>query len=160
MAQVIIEDREAIARTWVMWGRTIALGAVIGLIFWLVTLLIGRFVVEPLACRQIVNAAMCTNATPLAGNIAAILVAVLAIVGMVRMGVARPIIIAAASAAVLWNLSTWTMGLFWIEAIIWSALLYALSYALFGWITRYMTLWVTIVISLIIVVIIRIAAAL
>jgi hypothetical protein len=160
MAQVIIEDREVVARTWMMWGRTIILGALMGLIFWLVTVLVGRYAVEPLVCRQVVDAAMCTNATSLAGNISAVLVAALAIIAMVRIGVARPIIIAAATAAVLWNLSTWTMGLFWVEAIIWSVLLYALSYALFAWITRYVTLWVTIVISLVIVVIIRIAAAL
>jgi len=160
MAQVIIEDQAVINRTYVTWGRTIAVGAALAVVFWLLTLLIGRFIVEPLVCRQIVDATMCNDATPLAGKIATIFTAVLGIVVMVRMRIARPIIIAVATAAVLWDLAAWTQGLFWLEGIIWSVLLYALCFALFAWITRYVTLWVTIVVSIVIVLIVRIALAL
>jgi len=159
MAQVIIEDQAVINRTWMTWGRTIAIGAGLGLIFWLLTLLIGRYVVEPLTCRTIVDATMCTDATPLAGKIATILVAVIGVITMVRLRIARPIIITVAAAALLWNLASWTLGLFWLEAIVWSVFLYALCFALFAWITRHVTLWVTIVISLLIVLIIRISLA-
>ena len=157
MAQVIIEDQTVLSRTWVTWGRTIALGAALGLIFWIVTVVIGRYIVEPLVCKDLVDAAVCVDAVPIAGKIATILVAVLGVIAMVRVGIARPIIIAVASAALLWNLASWTQGLFWLESIIWSVLLYALCFALFAWITRYVTLWVTIVVSLLIVLIIRIA---
>jgi len=160
MAQVIIEDPVALQRTYLAWGRTIALGAVLGLIFWLVTVLIGNYAVEPFTCRNLAAAQMCTDAIPLAGKITTILVAALAVVAMVRMRIARPIIIAIATAAILWDLASWTQGLFWVEAILWSVLLYALCFALFAWISRYITLWVTIVISLLIVLIIRIALAL
>jgi len=159
MAQVIIEDQAVINRTWTTWGRTIAIGAGLGLIFWLLTLLIGRYIVEPLTCRTIVDATMCTDATPLAGKIATILIAVAGVIAMVRLRIARPIIISVATAALLWNLAGWTQGLFWLEAIVWSVLLYALCFALFAWITRHATLWVTIVISLLIVLIIRITLA-
>ena len=159
MAQVIIEDQAVINRTWMTWGRTIAIGAGLGLIFWLLTLLIGRYVVEPLTCRTIVDATMCTDATPLAGKIATILVAVIGVITMVRLRIARPIIITVAAAALLWNLASWTLGLFWLEAIAWSVFLYALCFALFAWITRHVTLWVTIVVSLLIVLIIRISLA-
>jgi len=159
MAQVIIEDQAVINRTWMTWGRTIAIGAGLGLIFWLLTLLIGRYVVEPLTCRTIVDATMCTDATPLAGKIATILVAVIGVITMVRLRIARPIIITVAAAALLWNLASWTLGLFWLEAIVWSVFLYALCFALFAWITRHVTLWVTIVVSLLIVLIIRISLA-
>lgn len=160
MAEIIIEDREAISRSWVLWGRTIVLGAVVGFIFWLLTVLIGHYVVEPLVCRQLVNAAACSNATPLAGNIAAVLVAVLAVIVMVRMAVARPIIITIGTAALLWNLASWTLGLFWLEAIVWSIALYALAFALFAWMTRYATLWMTVIVSLFIILVIRIALVL
>jgi len=160
MAQVIIEDPAALQQTYRAWGRTIALGAVIGLVFWLVTVLVGNYIVEPLVCRNLTDAAMCTDATPLAGKIVTILVAALAVVAMVRMRVARPIIIAVATAAILWDLAAWTQGLFWLEAILWSVLLYALTFALFAWISRYATLWVAIVVSVLIVLIIRIALVL
>lgn len=160
MAQIIIEDPEAMSRSLVLWGRTIALGVVVGLISWLLTGLISHYVVEPIVCGQGINAAACSDATALAGKIATVLVATLAIAVMVRMSVARPIIVAIATAALLWNLADWTLGLFWLEAIAWSVLLYALCFALFAWITRYATLWVTLIGSLLIVLVIRILLAL
>lgn len=160
MAQVIITDQQVVSTGWAAWGRTIAFGAITGIIFWLLTIIIGRYVVEPLVCRQVIDATMCTNATSLAGNISAILAATLSVVVMVRAGIARPIIVVVATAALLWNLAAWTDGLFWLEALVWSAILYAAAFALFGWITRYVTLWVTLILSFLIVAIIRIALVL
>jgi len=162
MAHVVIEDQyqTVISRTWQTWGRTVVLGAVVGLTFWLLTTLIGQYIVEPIACKQVINAAACTNALPLAGNIATVLVAALAVVGMVRLSIARPIIVAVGAGALLWDLGGWTLDLFWVEAIAWSVLLYALVFALFGWITRYAALLTSLILSLLIVLIIRIALAL
>lgn len=160
MAQVFITDQQVISTSWREWGRTIGFGAATGLIFWLLTVLLQRYVVDPLVCRQIINATLCANSTPLTGNIAAILTAAIAVVFLVRAQIARPIILAVATAALLWDLALWTDGLFWLEAVVWSVALYALCYALFGWITRYAILWVTVVLSLLITVIIRIALVL
>ena len=160
MAQVIITDQQAVAESWAMWVRTVILGAIIGLVFWVVSVLLARYVIEPLVCRQVVDAAMCTNATPIAGMITTVLVAVAGIVAMVRMGIARPIVVAVATAALLWGLSAWTQGLFWLEAISWSIILYGLTYALFAWITRYASLLMTIILSVLVVLVIRIALVL
>jgi hypothetical protein len=160
MARVIITDQQVINTSWREWGRIIVFGATTGLIFWLLTILLQRYVVDPIVCKQALNATLCSNSTPISGNIAAILTAVAAIIFMVRAGIARPVVIAVATAALLWDLAAWTDGLFWLEAVVWSIVLYALTYALFSWITRYATLWVTIVLSLLIVVIIRIALVL
>jgi len=160
MAQVVITDQQAVAESWAMWVRTVILGASVGLVFWILTVLIGRYIIEALACGPVLNAALCADPKPLAGNIATILVAVLGVVAMVRIGAARPIIVAVAAAALVWDLAAWTNGLFWLEAIAWSIIIYALAYALFAWITRYAILWATIVISLLIILIIRIALVL
>jgi hypothetical protein len=160
MAQILITDQQVVAESHITWIRTILLGMGTGLLFWLLTVLIGHYVIEPLTCRQVIDAAQCTNATPLAGNISAIFVAILAIFTMIRIGAARPIIVAVASAAILWSLASWTQGLFWLEAIGWSVLLYGLAFALFSWITRHPLLWVTLVLSAIIVLAVRIAAIL
>ena len=157
MAKVVVTEQQVIAESWAMWVRTIVLGALLGIIFWVIALLIGHYIVEPLTCRQIVNASLCLNATPLAGKIAAVLVAVIAVFALIRLNAARPIILAVGTAALLWDLSAWTLGLFWLEAIAWSIILYALCFALFAWITRYAALWVTVVVSLLIVIAIRIA---
>jgi hypothetical protein len=143
-----------------MWVRTIVLGAVTGLIFWLLTILIANYVINPLACGRLFNATLCVDPTPVAGTIAAILAAVVGVISMVRIGAARPIIIAVASAALLWDLGAWTDGLFWLEAVAWSIVLYAAVYALFAWITRYANLWIVVTTSVLIVLIIRIALVL
>ena len=140
--------------------RTVLLGAAIGFVFWILTTLIGRYIIDPIACGQVVNAVLCNDPKPLAGNIAAILVAVGGVIAMVRIGASRPIIVAVATAAILWQLGAWISGLFWLEAIAWSVILYALTYALFAWITRHAVLWLTIAISLVIVIVIRILLAL
>ena len=160
MAQVIITDQQAVAESYSMWVRTIILGAVTGFIFWLLTIIVARYIVDPLACGRLFNAAVCVDSTPLAGNIAAILAAIVGLISMVRIAAARPIVIAVATAALLWDLGAWTDGLFWLEAVSWSIILYAAAYALFSWITRSANLLMTVVISLLIVLIIRIAVVL
>ena len=160
MAQVIITDQEALAASWRAWVRAIVIGAIVGVVFWILTLLIERYIIDPLVCSKAVNATLCAGSLPLAGTISTILAGVVGIVLMVRGAVARPIIIAVATAALLWDLAAWTEGLFWLESFAWSVALYALVFALFAWITRHSLLWVTIVLSVLIVVIIRIALVL
>lgn len=160
MAQVLITDQQANAESLTMWVRTIVLGALLGILFWLLTILIGHYIIEPLYCRNMVNAALCNNSTPLSGNIAAVLVALAGVIAMVRIGAARPIVIAVATAALLWDLASWTQGVFWLEAVLFSVVLYAITFALFAWITRYASLLVTLIITVLIVIIIRIALVL
>lgn len=160
MAQIIITDQQAVTESYAMWVRTVVLGAITGIVFWLLTILIARYIVDPIACGRLMNATLCVDSTPFAGNIAAILAAVVGVIAMVRIGAARPIVIAVASAALLWDLAAWTDGLFWLEAVAWSVMLYAAVYALFAWITRYANLWITVAISVLIVLIIRIALVL
>lgn len=156
----VIADEQIVDRTWNIWLRTVVTGAALGLVFWIVTILLNNYVIEPLACQNMTNASVCVNSVPLAGNIATILTGLLGIVVMVRMGIYRPIILAVASAALLWNLAGMTDGLFWAEALVWSIVLYAGSYGLFAWIARYSRLWAVIAISVLIVLIIRIALVL
>ena len=152
MAQVIVEDREIIAVTLQSWLRVIGLGAVVGLAIWVLSALLGRYAFEPLLGET-------TNGFIVAGKVATVLVATGAVLGMVRLGVARPIVIAVASAALLWDLSVWSQGMFWLEAVAWSVLLYVASYALFGWIARHGSALVAMIVTIIIVVVIRLALA-
>jgi hypothetical protein len=156
----VIADEQVVDRTWIIWLRTVGIGAGLGLVFWILTILLSNYVIEPLACQGTLNASVCANSVPLAGNIATILAGLLGIVVMVRMGIYRPIILAVAVAALLWDLAGMTNGLFWAEAIGWSVVLYAVTYGLFAWIARYSRLWAVIAISVLIVLIIRIALVL
>lgn len=157
MAKTIIEDAQLSGYSLRSWGRVIAYGAVIGLVYWLLALVISKFIVEPLVCRQLVDAAACVNAPVVAGKITTVLVAALSIAGMIRLGVVRPIIIAVASAAVLWEVPTYMQGLFWLEGALWTIVAYVLSYALFGWLARSAGAVIAVILSIVLVVGIRIA---
>lgn len=161
MAKVIVEkEQTVVVQTWQPWVRVVVIGLAIGFVAWVLTSLLARYVIEPLTCRDVANAAMCLNAVPVAGNVAAIIAGLLGTLVLVRMGIARPIVLAIATAALLWNIAAWTAGLHWFETILWTVLLYALSYLLFAWIARYARLWVVLAVSILIVVIIRIALVL
>jgi apolipoprotein N-acyltransferase len=71
-----------------------------------------------------------------AGNIMTVVVAILGVFALIRTLQPRPIIIAVASAVVLWGLGQYLNGLVWYEAILWSVLLYAVTYILFGLVAR------------------------
>lgn len=156
MARTIIEDEQLKSYSLKSWVRVIIFGLIIGALYVLVSLVIANAVVEPLACRQISEATSCVNASVTAGRVATVLVAALAIFGLVRLGAVRPVIIAIASAAVLWSLPTYLQGLEWYEMLAWSVVLYAAAYALFGWIARTPSSALAIFISIVITLIIRI----
>lgn len=156
MARLVTNEQVTILQPWQQWLRTVFIGAGLGVLFWVLTALLSRYVIEPITCQQIVDVAACVDATSRAGMIAAILTGFVAVLVMVRMRIAQPIILAVGTAAILWDLAAWTTGLLWIEAIAWSILLYALCYGLFGWITRVPRLIIAIIIGLIICLSIRI----
>jgi hypothetical protein len=157
MAKTIIEDEQLSTYLLRSWIRVVIFGAIAGLIYWIFVAVIGSFIIEPLACRSTMNASTCVQATPLAGQITTVIIAALSIAGMVRLGVVRPIVIAVASAAVLWNLSAYTEGLFWLEGAVWAVVLYAFAYALFGWLARSTSAAIAVFSSIIIALLIRIA---
>ena len=122
----------------------ITVGMILGLLFWGLNSLLGHF----------------TSSATISGDIAAIIVAVVGLVVMVIMRLARPIIIVLSGAVTLWGLATWTVGLSLGETIAWEVALYALVYVLFSWISRFSRA-VPVLISIItIVVIARIVASL
>ncbi|MEO6109839.1 MAG: hypothetical protein ABIP50_02420 [Candidatus Saccharimonadales bacterium] len=159
MAKVLV-DKVVVTRPWMEWLKIVLIGAGIGIVFWLLTIMLTRYVVEPLTCKNIADAANCVNASSLAGNIATVITALVAILILIRMRVIQPVILAVGTAALLWDLSAWFSGLFWLEAFGWTILLYGLCFGLFAWISRYSRLLFAVIISLMIILIIRIALVL
>lgn len=161
MAKVVAKEVRVIAQPeWHAWLKMIGYGAAVGFLVYLVGIILGRYVVEPFMCRNVVDLATCVDPSLLAGRISAVLVAVGAIFGLVKLMVARPLVIAVASVVVLWDMSAWTAGLFWLEALAWSMTLYVLAYVLFAWIARHAHIVVSLVTAVVIAVAIRIALAL
>jgi hypothetical protein len=155
MATIVTDEARIVPRPeWQIWLRIAAIGAVVGLVYWVVYMLLHHYVVSPLTCGP---ANSCQQTAGLSGSIATILVAVGALFATIRLSVARPVVVTVASAVVLWPLATWTAGLFWLEAVAWAIVLYSLAYLLYGWIGRYVSTVVAIVTAVVIAIILRVA---
>lgn len=153
MARTVLEDEQLSSYSLRSWGRVIAFGSGVGLLYWLLALVISNFVIDPIACRRAIEAA-CVDAVPIAGRVSTVIIAAFAVAGMVRFGVVRPVLIAVAAAVILWDLATYTQGLGWIEAVLWSMLAYAVSYALFGWLARSASTLLAIIFTVLVVIVI------
>jgi hypothetical protein len=158
MAKVIERDVQSqeISGLYSIW-KLVIIGAVSGLLFWLLTFLLENFVIAPLFCGSANGATACANKLMISGNIAMIIVAVAGIIAMVRLRMTQPLIVAVATVAALWGLAQWTGGLPIWEMIMWSGLVYLMAYLLFSWIVRFDRIWPVVVIILIIIIGIRIA---
>lgn len=160
MAKVIVDERTVVVKPWWARVRIVFTGALLGLIWWVLTALLRFYVIEPIACRDLANAATCVDSLGVAGSIATVLVALIGAFLLVRTLQPRPIIIAVASAVVLWSLAYYFTGLAWYEAILWSILLYAVTYVLFGLIARIVWMPAAIMTAVVTALVIRILLAL
>lgn len=132
-------------------------GAVVGVAVWLLTMLIRHVVMVPIFCGD-PSSAGCAGATDVAGIFATIIAAVIGLMGLVRIGVYRPLLIVIAAAISLWGLSGWVSGLF-IGALVWSVVLYALAYTAFAWFVRIRPFVPALVVVVVVVLLARVLAA-
>ncbi|MFZ2125665.1 MAG: hypothetical protein WA087_01850 [Candidatus Saccharimonadales bacterium] len=145
MAKIIKSDVDSqLFSAFYPFWRIAIVGLVIGLVFWGTAELIDGY----------------TDSISLAGNIATIISSIIAVAAMVRLQIAQPLIIAVLAGAALWGLAEWTDGLFWIEAIAWSAVIYTLSYVCFSWLLRFKNSLSILVGALIVLVAIRVVITL
>jgi hypothetical protein len=142
------------------WWQIALTGVAIGALYFILTALVGHFVIEALYCGASFNAANCSNSISLSGNIATILVGTIGLGVMVSLRIVRPIIVAIAAGVSLWGLSVWTVGLGWGEIVVLSSILYGLSYVVFAWICRYNETIPVIIVSILIAVMARIVIGL
>ena len=133
------------------WLYVLITGILIGAFVWGSTLLLERYVIDPLACRAS-TILDCGRSFEIAAGVATVVGAILGIGGLIRVNVYRPLIVAVATLAILWSLPMWVQCLSWPEALAWSAGLYALGYMLFGWLMRYVRLFPVLIVSVILVI--------
>jgi hypothetical protein len=140
MAEIIDSNVESLPvnRPSSVW-KIALIGLTLGILYWCLTALIMNFI----------------KSIDIAGNIVTILVGLIGIVVMLKMFIARPLLVALASAVALWGLASMTDGLVWYEIIAWSALLYGLSYTVFSWIASYKKTVPAVVAVIVVVAIIR-----
>lgn len=159
MAKVIDSsvDSQVLRSTYSLW-KFVLIGVLSGILFWILTSLIERYVINPIFCRSSSNQLLCLNTVSVSGNIATVLVMVIGIVAIVRLRLLQPLIVAVAAGAALWGLAGWTSGLSWGEIVVWDILIYTLAYLSFSWIARYIKIVPVSIIMLLIIISVHIAA--
>ena len=130
------------------------LGVALGFAAALVALLVRQVVLVPLFCGD-PTSGPCLDVNDSAANISAVIIAVIGLLGLIRLSVFRPLLVVVAVLISLWGLGSWTHGLQWYEALAWSILLYALCYVAFSWLVRPRSFVPTAVIVVVAVVLIR-----
>lgn len=137
-----------------MFMRILAIGFVLGIIVWMMTYTLRRFVLASLLCQD--GGTVCVEANDQAGNIATILVGIAGVVALVRAGVYRPIIITLGTAVSLWGVSGWLYGSGALVSIALTATLYTVAYATYAWIVRVRKVPVMLVLFAVLIVISRV----
>ncbi len=134
--------------------QVVLLGVGLGIGAWVLSELIRRVILVPLFCGD-PGSSVCVNASDVAGNVSSIIIIVAGLMGLVRLSVYRPLLIALAVFVSLWGLGAWTAALPWYESLAWFVLLYALCYVVFAWLVRPQSFVQSIVLTLVAVILIR-----
>lgn len=136
MADYIAESQPSIIEMNIkVFLRVVVAGLVVGLATWLLTYLLERFILQAIFCGGN-QAANCSNSAVYAGNIAAVIMAIVGLTVLVKLSVFRPLLIVLATMVSLWGMAGWLSGLTLFETIVFSALLYAACYAAYTWLAR------------------------
>ena len=138
-------------------GFAAIIGLAIGTATWLVSWFFQNVILNPLICHS--SSATCGGNGDIAFNMAAVLMANVGVAALVRKGIYRPVLVVLASVASLWSLQNLISNLGWFEALVWTAVLYALAYALFVWVLKIYNLTIASVLLVVLVVLARIAIA-
>jgi len=127
------------------------IGLLIGLIVWGIGSVVDQYVLKILFCQS----TECVETTPYAIAAASIIGAGLGLFGLVKLRVLRPLLIAVAAMAGLWNLSLHVAELPIYGVILANVFLYGAMYVLFAWLARLRSIYIVLGLFLAIVVAMR-----
>lgn len=134
-------------------GRVAVIGLLAGILLWFFARILGQYVFQPMFCSG--EALRCGAVANTSEVTSAIIVAIVALVALVKAQTYRPLVVVLASIVSLWGLaeimSTTTP---YIVALV-SGALYAVAFLLFTWILRLRVFWLALGITTLFVVVLR-----
>lgn len=134
-------------------------GAGVGVLTWLISLLLQVLVIEPIFCQSADSFNACANGGTISVITSTIVANILGLIALVRLGVYRPLLVVLAAIITLFGIHSFVGSMSWYEATAWYAAVYAISYALYAWVARMVSFAVTLAIMLVIVIVLRVFLA-
>src|SRR3989344_5172113 len=93
------------------------LGVIIGSVAWLLTLLLNQYVMDAVFCGNQSTTNICLNSVVISGNIVLVFATIAGVLGLVRLGVYRPLLVGSAAAICLWGVrggGAWVGWFLWL----------------------------------------------
>ena len=115
--------------------RLLLLGAMLGLFAWSLAIAMDRYMITPFFCGNDASVSVCLNSTVIGGNIATVLMGVMAVPLLAALRTKRALLGALAAVVSLWGIAGWVAGP-WYVSLLWTIAVYAAVYVALGWINR------------------------
>lgn len=133
--------------------QVVAVGAVVGLTVWALTLALDKYVFDAILCHG--SNTRCASSTQYAEAAAAVVSAGIGLFFLAKAQIYRPLLIVLASAASLWGILSLVQLLPWYGIGLSIVGLYAAAYALYSWLARIRIFWLAMILFLVLVVAVR-----
>ena len=129
-------------------------GAGVGVVVWLLALLLGNYVLNPILCHGS-QAMKCVPASQYGEMFASVIGAGAGLFFLVRLQVFRPLLVVLAAIVSLWGLVSIADLMPWYGVLLSCAALYMLSYLAFTWLARLRSFGLVAVLFVVLIVAVR-----
>ena len=131
------------------------IGALVGLLGWLLTLAVSSWVLTPVFCRSLDTASVCAGVNVSSWIVAHIMVSAVGLLLLLRANTFRPLLVVIAALATLWTVGVPFITHVWWVGLLWQTGLFAVAYALYAWLAALEKFIVSAILIIIIVILMR-----
>lgn len=132
----------------------VLVGVIAGLVTWGLTHVLDVYVYKAILCSD-ENAVQCASSSQYATTTAAVIGAAVALFGLVRLRVFRPLLIVLATFVALWGLLELVGDMQWYAEALVSAALYGVAMGAFAWMVRIRNFVIAIILVIIMTIALR-----
>lgn len=140
--------------------KAFVIGAIVGVVGWLLTLFFRSVVVENLFCRSTDTFSVCSNGGTIAWVAGMVIVLLASVFMLTQANIYRPLLVVIAVAVALWGVGSWFLPMTWWAGLLWQGVVFGLAYAAFSWLAAHERFIISLVAVIVVVVVARIVVGL
>ena len=137
----------------------LVLGGLVGLVCWVLGMLSHRYIFDSYLCQgEVVS--QCGYAKDYAAVVAVLIGSIVALSGLIRLRIYRPLLVVLASMLSLWGMLQMVWGLMWYQGVVIAVLMYALAFVTFSWLSRLRPFWIALATIIVLIIAVRVVLVL